>query len=158
MKRICLAVVFLSVILLSGCSGGAAVAFNNDIVELQKELDVKVTALSAKMNGADSIKQLSLIPEMKEMVVFIDKKEKELTALKGPDEGAMFQKSMVAQFSFLKNLYEQNIKFLDANLSEKEKNILAIELQLMMPEAKKLEEETSKAQQEFAKKSGITVK
>ncbi len=139
---------------LSSCSNGA-LKYNNKLVEAQKSLEPKFTAFGNKMSAVQEDKIADLTPDAKLLIEDVNKKVAEINALEAPKGSEDFKNSIIAQFNFVKNICEQTIKLGDTKTTSEERLTIATSMMKSEEEAKRLEDNTLKAQKAFASANGF---
>jgi hypothetical protein len=155
MKRLMVAMaVAVAALGLSSCGSGG-LKYNNKLVEAQKSLEPKFTAFGNKMSSVQEDKIADLAPDAKLLIEDVNKKVAEINAMEAPKGAEDFKNSIIAQFNFVKNICEQTIKLGDAKTSSEERLSIATSMMKSEEEAKRLEDNTLKAQRAFASASGF---
>lgn len=148
-----MAVLFAASVLVS--CGSKSLQYNNKLVEIQKRLEPKFTAFGNKMAAVEEGKIGDLAPDAKALIADVDKQVSEINALEMPKGAADFKNSIIAQFDFVKKICQQTIKLGDKTTTDEERLSIATEMMGSEEEAKRLEENTLKAQRAFASASGF---
>jgi outer membrane murein-binding lipoprotein Lpp len=139
---------------LSSCSN-SSLKYNNKLVEAQKSLEPKFTAFGNKMSAVQEDKIADLTPDAKLLIEDVNKKVAEINALEAPKGAEDFKNSIIAQFTFVKNICEQTIKLGDTKTTSEERLTIATSMMKSEEEAKRLEDNTLKAQKAFASANGF---
>lgn len=154
MKQVMCAMAMIATMAFAGCKNGA-LDFNNKVVEMQQKLEPKLTAVSNKMQAAGGLDGLkSIVPDIKDAMTDVNKTIADLKALETPKNGEEFKKAMLDEYNFVNVIYDKSIKMAETT-NEEERLKIATELMTVETEARRLEENTKKAQKAFADKSGF---
>lgn len=158
MRNLAVLILALATIVgISSCNSGA-MAFNNKMVEKQKALEPKVTALGKKMEALGDSGDFKLVAaDAKLLIEGLDKDIADIKALEAPKNGEEFKRAVLAQFEHVKKFCTQTIKLGDESTSSEEKLKIAADFMKVGEEATKLEEDMINKQKEFAKANGFKV-
>jgi hypothetical protein len=146
--------VFFAALGLSSCTN-KSLQFNNKVVQIQKGLEIKATAFATKSAGVKDGDLSGLVPDAKDLIADVEKKQAELNALETPKGGEDFKNSITAQFGFMTKIYQDIIKLADKTTTDEEKLRISEGMLKSEEEAQRLEDNTQKAQRAFASANGF---
>lgn len=134
-----------------------AIEFNNNLVKIQQSVLPQVQAFAKKMEqtskGTITLKDLSA--DAKKMVVFIDKKIAEASALPVENGGEDLKNAIIDQLKFERNICYKTGVLGNEQTSEEEKNVITQEFMSSEADGQKLEERVTQTQKEYAKKNNF---
>jgi|SRR5882757_3251163 len=145
MKKIALFIAGAALLLLVSCGAKEALDYNNKLTSIQKSLFGKI----------DLLKDKATIENYKKIQTEIKASIGELNVLKAPTDGLELKNAMIDDFELLNNEYDLEIKFLNPDIQESEKEAVKADIINWPAKMKILDEKLITAQKKFASAHNI---
>lgn len=150
------------IFLLTGCSSQNVIKLNDTIVKANDELRIGSEGFNKQFETIINSNYTTLEPERIKMISLIEKKIKEVAAIKGDMPGGEdFKNAFIDYYKFEKDIYETDFKRICLLTGEGDTERLG-EITLQMNAKAKKEEAMEKnihaEQERFAKKNNIKLK
>lgn len=147
------------IFLLTGCSSQNVIKLNDTIVKANDELRIGSEGFNKQFETITNNNYIALESERKKMISLIDKKIKEVAAIKGDMPGGEdFKNAFIDYYKFEKDIYDTDFKRICLLTGEGDTERLS-EITLQMSEKTKKEEAMEKnihaEQERYAKKNNI---